>query len=73
MADSNTTRDQALRVARMLGCQGAHEHPNGWMPCASHEEYEAIKKGPEKYLKVRASKKKKPLPKMVQRTKSLET
>ena len=73
MADSNTTRDQALRVARMLGCQGAHEHPNGWMPCASHEEYEAIKKGTEEYLKVRASKKKKPLPKMVQRTKRLET
>lgn len=68
-----TTREQALRVARMLGCQGAHEHPNGWMPCASHEEYEAIKKGQEEYLKVLAAKKKKPLPKMVQRTKRLET
>ena len=73
MADSKTTREQALRVARMLGCQGAHEHPNGWMPCASREEYDAIKKGTEEYLKVRASKKKKPLPKMVQRTKRLET
>ena len=71
--DNLTTRDQALRVSRMLGCQGAHEHPNGWMPCASHEEYEAIKKGKEEYLKVLASKKKKPLPKMVQRTKRLET
>ena len=69
----STTREQALRVARMLGCQGAHEHPNGWMPCTSHEEYEAIKKGKEEYLKVLASKKKKPLPKMVQRTKRLET
>lgn len=69
----STTREQALRVARMLGCQGAHEHPNGWMPCASHEEYEAIKKGKEEYLKVLASKKKKPLPKIVQRTKRLET
>lgn len=68
-----TTREQALRVARMLGCQGAHEQPNGWMPCGSHEEYEAIKKGKEEYLKVLASKKKKPLPKMVQRTKRLET
>ncbi len=67
------SREQALRVARMLGCQGAHEHPNGWMPCASHEEYEAIKKGKEEYLKVLAAKKKKPLPKMVQRTKRLET
>jgi hypothetical protein len=43
------------------------------MPCASREEYEAIKKGKDEYLKVRASKKKKPLPKMVQRTKRLET
>jgi hypothetical protein len=68
-----TTREQALRVARMLGCQGAHETENGWMPCGSHEEYEAIKKGKEEYLKVLASKKKKPLPKMVQRTKRLET
>ena len=67
------SREQALRVARMLGCQGAHEHPNGWMPCASHEEYEAIKKGKEEYLKVLVAKKKKPLPKMVQRTKRLET
>jgi hypothetical protein len=68
-----TTRDQALRVARMLGCQGAHETDAGWMPCASHEEYEGIKKGKEEYLKVRASNNKKPLPKMVQRTKRLDT
>ena len=67
------SREQALRVARMLGCQGAHEAEKGWMPCGSHEEYEAIKKGKEEYLKVLASKKKKPLPKMVQRTKRLET
>ena len=71
--DNLTTRDQALRVARMLGCQGAHETEKGWVPCASHEEYEAIKKGKEEYLKVLAAKKKKPLPKMVQRTKRLET
>lgn len=68
-----TTRDQALRVARMLGCQGAHETDAGWMPCASLEEYEGIKKGEEEYLKARASKKKTPSPKMVQRTKRLET
>ena len=67
------SREQALRVARMLGCQGAHETEKGWMPCGSYEEYEAIKKGKEEYLKVLASKKKKPLPKMVQRTKRLET
>ncbi len=69
----STTREQALRVARMLGCQGAHETDKGWMPCGSHEEYGAIKKGKEEYLKFLASKKKKPLPKMVQRTKRLET
>ena len=67
------SREQALRVARMLGCQGAHETEKGWMPCGSYEEYEAIKKGKEEYLKVLASKKKKPLPKIVQRTKRLET
>ena len=67
-------REQAMRVARQLGCSGAHEGEDGnWMPCGSYEEYEAIKKGKEEYLKVLASKKKKPLPKMVQRTKRLET
>jgi len=68
-----TTREQALRVARMLGCQGAHEQGDGWMPCGSPEEYVAIKKGEEEYLKVRASRKKKPQPTIVQRTKRLET
>ena len=68
-----TTREQALRVARMLGCQGAHEQGDGWMPCGSPEEYVAIKKGQEEYLKVRASRKKKPQPTIVQRTKRLET
>ena len=24
------SREQALRVARMLGCQGAHETEKGW-------------------------------------------
>ena len=43
------SREQALRVARMLGCQGVHETEKGWMPCGSYEEYEAIKKGKEEY------------------------
>ena len=68
-----TTREQALRVARMLGCQGVHEQGDGWMPCGSPEEYVAIKKGEEEYLKVRALRKKKPQPTIVQRTKRLET
>ena len=76
MADKEpetTTKDQALRVARMLGCKGAHETEKGWAPCESHEQYSAIRKGKEEYLKVLAANKKKPLPKMVQRTKRLET
>lgn len=37
------TRDQALRIAQRLGCYGAHQHPDGgWMPCASHDEMEAV-------------------------------
>lgn len=33
------TRRQAARVARMIGCQGAHQHDDGtWMPCATHDE-----------------------------------
>lgn len=32
-------REQALRVARMMGCRGAHQGDDGtWMPCATHEE-----------------------------------
>ena len=76
MADvekNKTTREQALRVARMLGCKGAHDTDGSWMPCESHEEYVAIKQGEEEYLKVRASRKKSPQPKMVQKTKRLAT
>ena len=37
------TREQALRIAQRLGCYGAHQHEDGsWMPCASHEDMEAI-------------------------------
>jgi hypothetical protein len=33
------TRQQAARVARMIGCRGAHQHADGtWMPCSTHEE-----------------------------------
>lgn len=46
-----TTREQALRVARQLGCRGAHEsHDGSWMPCASMEEFEGIRKGKSEYL-----------------------
>lgn len=48
------SRDQALRVARQLGCRGAHETDGSWMPCASHEEFIAIQKGKSEYLKAGA-------------------
>ena len=52
------SREQALRVARQLGCRGAHENENGdWMPCGSMEEFVAIQKGKEEYLVATAKKK----------------
>jgi hypothetical protein len=52
------SREQALRVARQLGCRGAHEGENGnWMPCGSMEEFVAIQKGKEEYLVAKAKKK----------------
>jgi hypothetical protein len=52
------SREQALRVARQLGCRGAHEGENGnWMPCGSMEEFVAIQKGKEEYLVATAKKK----------------
>lgn len=45
------TREQALRVARQLGCRGVHQgHDGSWMPCGSMEELEAIPKGKSEYL-----------------------
>ena len=33
------TRRQAMRVARMIGCSGAHQNDDGtWMPCSTHEK-----------------------------------
>jgi hypothetical protein len=52
------SREQALRVARQLGCRGAHESENGnWMPCGSMEEFVGIQKGKEEYLIAKAKKK----------------
>lgn len=31
------TRADAIRVARTIGCTGAHEHDGEWMPCSSHD------------------------------------
>lgn len=43
-AQGAPTRSQALRVARLIGCSGAHEGKNGWMPCATHEDMQAALK-----------------------------
>ncbi len=33
-----TSREEALEIAKYMGCSGAHQHENGeWMPCADHE------------------------------------
>lgn len=32
------TRRQALRMAQRLGCSGAHQEGEAWMPCATHDE-----------------------------------
>lgn len=40
---ANPTREQALEVARYLGCRGAHQRDDGvWLPCASEEEMQKI-------------------------------
>lgn len=52
-AERVASREQALTVARLLGCRGAHQHENGsWMPCTTHEEFEALKKGKNEYYEV---------------------
>lgn len=37
------SREEALKIARYLGCSGAHQNKDGiWMPCASHETLQRI-------------------------------
>jgi hypothetical protein len=49
------TRKQAMRVARMLGCYGAHQDADGrWMPCTTHEEMTAAIRG-QKHRRVEKS------------------
>lgn len=68
------TREQALRVARQLGCRGVHQHDDGtWMPCGSHEAFEAIQKGKEEYLRHEAKKKAEIIPTIARRVEKLNT
>ena len=47
----SVTRTEALRIARYLGCEGAHETDSGWMPCADHATLTRISQRAEKSLK----------------------
>lgn len=40
----NATREEALAVAKMMGCDTVHEVDGGWMPCSSSEEMQRISK-----------------------------
>jgi hypothetical protein len=40
----STTREQALAVAKMMGCDTVHEVEGGWMPCSSPEEMQRVSK-----------------------------
>jgi hypothetical protein len=35
----------ARRAADILGCSGIHKGPDGWMPCASREDLDALIEG----------------------------
>lgn len=38
-----SSKTQALKVAAMIGCVGAHKTPEGvWMPCESHEKLQTL-------------------------------
>ena len=53
-----STREQALRVARYLGCRGVHQDDMGnWLPCANSATMERISNEAEKGLKKRKGKK----------------
>lgn len=42
----STDRAGALRLARRLGCEGAHQMEDGnWLPCSTHAELEKSIKG----------------------------
>jgi hypothetical protein len=52
MANMKPTREMALRIARVIGCRGAHEVDGKWMPCASHEALQEISMRAEPSKKV---------------------
>ena len=54
---TSPTRAEALRLARRLGCDGAHQLPDGsWAPCAAPDGLQAIvSEGPKGYEKWKAT------------------
>lgn len=46
-APGKNSREAAAKVARMIGCRGAHEVDGEWMPCATHEELMKISSAAE--------------------------
>lgn len=49
--EKKNSRKEAMRLARRIGCQGAHQGENGeWMPCATHEELIKISNNAERHL-----------------------
>ena len=47
-AAKGSSRGEAERIARNIGCSGAHKMPDGtWMPCSSHEDLVRVSTGAE--------------------------
>lgn len=50
------TREQALSVARIIGCRGVHQEGEAWMPCATHDELSRISQRADKPAKTTKAK-----------------
>lgn len=56
---TTATRNEALKIARYMGCRGAHEVDGGWMPCADHSTLLRLSNAAEKSLEATIFKPKK--------------
>ena len=51
MAKETVSRKEAMRLARRIGCQGAHQNEKGeWLPCSSPDELQKISKYAETHI-----------------------
>jgi len=55
------TRREAIRVAKLLGCAGAHRTDDGWMPCGSGDELETLTEHGVRAYRRRYGKKSQPI------------